>query len=106
MYRSVMLTDNDLLEFNASSLVDVEAGDARRLLHEHGEVFRAQLIAACWLEGSRKRRAADIESVPWPRRTSPDHEAGFEEAIRAMVARLRQGDFLPGGESYRDIQGY
>jgi hypothetical protein len=101
-----MLTDDDLLEFHPSSLLMTEAGDARRLLHEHGEVYRAQLIAACWLEDSQKRRAAESDAVPWPRRTSSDHEAGFEEAVRTIIARLRQGDFLPGGDSYRDIQGY
>jgi hypothetical protein len=95
----MMLTDDDLLDFSGSSL---SIHDALRLLEEHGDVYRAQLVAACWLEDCRKRRQANSEEVAWPRRTNADHEAGFQAAASEMIAHLRQGDFLPGSDSYPD----
>jgi len=94
----VALTDNDLLDFDASRLWMTEASDVRRLLMKHGDVFRAQLVAARWLEGYRQRRLADTND--WP----PEHEEGWDEAMRDVIAHLRQGDFLPGGVFYEDEQ--
>jgi hypothetical protein len=97
----VPLSDNDLLDFPASGLAMADAGDARGLLHEHGDVFRAQLVAARWLDGYRLRRLANQDrvtaSADWP-----VHEKGFDEAMRDVIAHLRQGDFLPGGRFYED----
>ena len=96
------LSDNDLLDFDASSLAMADAGDARRLLHQHGDVFRAQLVAARWLEGYRQRRLSETSSLVggWPQ----DHEEGLDEALRDVITHLRQGDFLPGGALYEDEQ--
>jgi hypothetical protein len=94
----VALSDNELLDFDASTLAMADAGDARRLLREHGDVFRAQLVAARWLEGYRQRRKDQ-----W----SPDRERfeeGVDETLRDITAHLRQGDFLPGGRLYEDEQ--
>jgi hypothetical protein len=66
-------------------------------------VYRAQLVAARWLDGYRRRRLSD-KSQPWGR--SEDYERGWDEAMRDVVAHLRQGDFLPAGILYRDeIEG-
>jgi hypothetical protein len=97
-----MLTDNDLLEFDASTLAMADAGDARHLLHEHGDVFRAQLVAARWLDGYLRRRPeGQARRVG---RHSEDHETGFAEAMHDAVAHLRQSDSLPGGPLYEDEQ--
>jgi hypothetical protein len=101
-----MLTDAELLGFNANSPSIPDTSDANRLLQEHGDVYRAQLVAAHWLEAGTKRRQANNDEIPWPRRTSADHEAGFEAATREMIAHLRQGDFLPGSDSYPDVRGF
>jgi hypothetical protein len=98
--RRMRLDDNDLLGFDASTLGMADAGDARRLLREHGDVFRAQLVAARWLDGYRLRRLtaeSPTHSEGWEL-----HEEGFDEAMRDVIAHLRQGDFLPGGTLYED----
>lgn len=93
------LTDNELLDFDASTLAMAEPGDARRLLREHGDVFRAQLVMARWLLGWHKRTREKF-------RTLPDETwgDGWSEAVLEIVAHLRQGDFLPGGTHYEDEQ--
>jgi hypothetical protein len=99
-----MLTDTELLAFKMDALSGDRPGDARRLLYEHGETFRAQLVAARWLEGYLERRKVSKDDTAWPRRSNDERDAGFEEAIRDVVAHLRQGDFLPGGRFYEDEQ--
>jgi hypothetical protein len=100
-----MLSDNDLLDFDASTLARADAGDARLLLREHGDVFRAQLVTARWLEGYLRRRQESHGARPaGPSNHSADHEDGFEEGMRDVIAHLRQGDFLPGGALYEDEQ--
>lgn len=96
-----MVTDDDLLDFSGSSL---SIAAALRLLDEHGDVYRAQLVAARWLEDCRKRRQTTSQEVAWPRRTNADHEAGFQAAASEMIAHLRQGDFLPGSDAYPDLR--
>ena len=81
-----------------------EAGDARRLLREHGDVFRAQLVAARWLEGYRLRRVEEQAAMIKIGAHGEEHEEGFDEAMRDVIAHLRQGDFLPGGTLYEDEQ--
>jgi hypothetical protein len=96
------LDDNALLDFQTSNLYGAEPGDPRRLLHEHGDLYRVHLVAARWFEGWLERRRGDgAKAIPGARH-SDEHEAGFEEAIRDVVAHLRQGDLLPGGLLYRD----
>jgi hypothetical protein len=94
------LDDNDLLGFDASTLAMADAGDARRLLREHGDVFRAQLVAARWLDRYRLQRLT--AEMPTHAAGWELHEEGFDEAMRDVIARLRQGDFLPGGALYED----
>jgi hypothetical protein len=89
------LDDNELLR-----LAGYDTGDGRRLLHEHGEVYRAQLVAAGWLEGTRTRRLSEAPPAAW----SPDHEDPWDEAMRDVIAHLRQGDFVKGGQLYEDVQ--
>lgn len=101
-----MLTDIDLLAFRMDALSGDPHGDARRLLDVHGETFRAQLVAARWLEGYLERRKVGKDETAWPRRSNDERDAGFEEAIRDVVTHLRQGDFLPGGRFYEDEQTY
>jgi hypothetical protein len=101
-----MLTDDELLGFHGRSVLTAEHAEAQRLLEEHGDVFRAQLVAAHWLEAGRKQRQASNEEIAWPRRTSSDHEAGFEQATREIIAHLRRGDFLPGSDGYPDVRGF
>jgi hypothetical protein len=98
----VALSDNDLLDFDASGLAMADVGDARGLLHKHGDVFRAQLVAARWLEGYRQRRLSETAGLVagW----SHEHEEGWDEAMRDVIAYLRQGDFLPGGRFYEHAQ--
>jgi hypothetical protein len=96
----VALSDNELLNFDASTLAMADAGDARRLLREHGDVFRAQLVAARWLEGYRERRS----KAGWRPARDEAFEAGVEDTLRDVVAHLRQGDFLPGGTLYQEEQ--
>jgi hypothetical protein len=88
-----VLTDDELLDFDASRLASPP--DARRLLAEHGDVYRAQLVAARWIEGWRERMEADPLVPP-----SPDYAEGHAEALRELAANLRQGDLLPGGTLY------
>ncbi len=92
--------DNELLDFDSSTLRVGKAGDARLLLRRHGDVFRAQLVAACWLEKHRHRRtqARHTRSGEWP----SAHQAGWDEAMEDVIRYLRQGDFLPGGRFFDD----
>ena len=101
-----MLTDNHLLAFNVSPVPGTAPADAHRLLHEHGEVFRAQLIAAHWLESYLKSRKTSKDETAWPRRSNDERDAGYEAAVRDIVAHLRQGDFLPGGSLYEEEQAH
>jgi hypothetical protein len=101
-----MLTDNHLLAFNVSPVPGSAPADAHRLLHEHGEVFRAQLIAAHWLESYLKSRKTTKDETAWPRRSNDERDAGYEAAVRDIVVHLRQGDFLPGGSLYEEEQAH
>jgi hypothetical protein len=97
-----MLTDHHLLAFNARPLPGTEAVDATALLQAHGDVFRAQLIAAHWLESYLKSRTRRKDETAWPRRANDERDAGYEAAVRDVVIHLRQGDFLPGGSLYEE----
>jgi hypothetical protein len=101
-----VLTDNHLLAFKASSLPGTEPADAHHLLHEHGDVFRAQLVAAHWLESYLKSRKTRKDETAWPRRSNDERDAGYEAAVQDIVAHLRHGDFLPGGSLYEDEQAH
>jgi hypothetical protein len=91
----VALTDRDLLRFDGSRLHDYDPAEAEETLREQGDVFRAQLVAARWIEGWRERYMA----AGWSGR-SDEWKAGWDDALRDVVAHLRQGDLVPGGKLY------
>jgi hypothetical protein len=95
------LSDDELLDFDLKRLGGFERSP-HSLLEEHGDVYRAQLVTARWLDGYRERRAQpSITSDPEDR-----FEAGAQDTLRDIAAHLRQGDFLPGGTLYEDeIEG-
>ena len=86
------LADDELFDFDHSRLVNFDLESARRQLAENGDSFRAQLIAALWIEGWRRRAAEDelpTQNDAW--------REGFDTALREVAAHLRQGDLIPGG---------
>jgi len=98
-----VLDDNELLNFDTTRSAMADAGDARGLLHKHGDVFRAQLVAARWLESYLERRPEERQAIMAGSHTQ-DHEEGFEKAMRDLIAHLRQVDLLPGARLYEDEQ--
>jgi hypothetical protein len=86
------LSDEDLLDFDMKRLGGLRR-HPRRVLEEHGDAFRYQLVAARWIEQWAER-------VERPSPTKSEWDAGYARALREVVAHLRQGDFLPGGAVY------
>jgi hypothetical protein len=98
------LTDDDLLAFDAGHYATYDEAKARdALAGEHGDAYRAQLVAARWIDAWR-RRTLDAGAEALPDR-SDDWIEGWEEALREVVAHLRQGDLIPGGVLYVDETG-
>ena len=94
------LTDDQLLDFDAEKYASYDEGKARETLAgEHGDAYRAQLVAARWVEGWRRRT---LTSDP---AGSEDWVKGWDEALSEVVAHLRQGDLVPGGILYTDATG-
>ena len=94
------LSDDQLLEFDAGTYATYDEAKARdALAGEHGDAYRAQLVAARWIEGWRRRTLAE-ESAG-----SEDWVKGWDEALSEVVAHLRQGDLIPGGILYTDATG-
>jgi hypothetical protein len=91
----VALTDEELLDFDMKRLGAFERA-SRRLLEEFGDAYRYQLIAAHWIQqwADRIEARSDV--------TEADQHFfnGYEQALREVIAHLRQGDFLPGGRVY------
>jgi hypothetical protein len=99
------MTDDELVRFFDYTRVKDREGTpkaAKEMLKQHGELYRAQLVAAKFAEGWRKRT---VERDPSP--SSPDRKylEGFNSALREMTAHLLLGDFLPGGTLYRQEMG-
>jgi hypothetical protein len=91
------MTDDELLEFDYSRLASgVTRDQAEQHLAKHGEVYRAQLVAARfaerWIENLLDGPHMDSEAL-----------ASYEHALRDMAAHLRSGDLLPGAVIYREI---
>jgi hypothetical protein len=87
-----MLTDEQLFDFDADRLAQFDPAKARQQLAEQREAFRAQLVAARWIEGWLQRMDGD--------RFAGDNEEfqdGFTTALREVAGNLRQGDLIPGG---------
>jgi hypothetical protein len=86
------LTDDELLDFDHSRLAHFDLATAKTQLAERGETFRAQLVAARWIEGWLERMGEDelpSHSTEW--------REGSDSALREVMAHLRQGDLIPGG---------
>jgi hypothetical protein len=94
------LSDEQLLDFNPDRLAAFDYEEAWKRLEEHGDVYRAQLVGARCLAGYRRRRLADHQAPPLG--FSQDYTDGWDEAMRDVIAHLRQGDFLPGSAWYED----
>ena len=97
------LSDDQLLDFDAGQYASYDEGKAREALAgEHGDAYRAQLVAARWIEGWRRRTLAED---PVSAGRSEDWVQGWDDALREVVAHLRQGDLIPGGILYTDATG-
>jgi hypothetical protein len=94
------LTDDQLLDFDAGRYASYDEGRARETLAgENGDAYRAQLVAARWIEGWRRRTLGQEPAG------SEDWIKGWDEALSEVVAHLRQGDLIPGGILYTDATG-
>jgi len=90
------LSDDELLDFELAGL-NMDLAHVRRALANQGNVYRSQLVAARWFDGWRNQiheRGAGQHSA--------EFLAGFDEALRTVIAYLRQGDLIPGGQLYED----
>jgi hypothetical protein len=91
------LTDEQLLDFDVKALADLRRSP-RELLAEHGDAYRQQLAMGRhferWAWGAEEHR-----------HSNPDQRfhAGFVEALRVIAAHCRQGDWLPGGAFYDEM---
>ena len=90
------LSDEDLLEFNHLRLHMEGDVTPRKLLNEHGEVYRAQLVAARWL--ADLANGFDVEAPGL--RQDDGFMRGQAVAYRDVVKYLLQGNFLPGSRAY------
>ena len=99
-----MLSDDALLDFDAKRLAQFSTKDARAWLDDptRREVYRAQLVAAQWVDGWRQRMN---ERTSLLAHHSDDWHEGFDEALRDVVAHLRQGDLMPGGVLHDEEDG-
>jgi hypothetical protein len=93
------LSDDELLDFDMKRLGGLERAP-RRLLEELGDAYRYQLIAARWIQ----QRADSTESRSDVTEADQHFFNGYEQALREVIAHLRQGDFLPGGQVYEAEQ--
>jgi hypothetical protein len=94
------LSDDQLLDFDSGQYATYDEAKARdALAGEHGDAYRAQLVAARWIDGWRRRTLAEEPAG------SEDWVKGWEEGLSEVVAHLRQGDLIPGGILYRDATG-
>lgn len=88
------IADDDLFDFDHSQLPAFDETRARETLERLGDVYRAQLVTARWLDGKRERAIAD--DSPGNLR-SEEFKKGVDYAYRQVIAHLRQGDLVPGG---------
>jgi hypothetical protein len=97
------LTDDELLDFDASRYATYDEGKARETLAgDHGDAYRAQLVAARWIEGWRRRTLGQDELTE---SHTEEWIKGWDDALSEIVAHLRQGDLVPGGVLYSDVAG-
>lgn len=92
------LSDDELLNFDHSTIPMFDPVRAEQLLYEHRDAYRPQLVAARFL-------------TDWADRGHEEHgrderwAAGWDFAMRDIAAHLRQGDFLPGGFWHDEADG-
>jgi hypothetical protein len=86
------LTDKELFDFDHDRLAAFDLSTAEETLRSKGDVFRAQLVAARWIEEWRGRTREDrfLER-------NEEWREGWDTALREVAAHLRQGDLVPGG---------
>jgi hypothetical protein len=95
---AMALSDDQLLDFDSSNYAKYDESKAREALAgEHGEVFRAQLVAARWIDGWRERTVEHDRESPTGSSFTKDYSDGWDAALRNVTAYLRQGDLIPGG---------
>jgi hypothetical protein len=90
------LSDDELLDFDMKRLGGLERAP-RTILSEHGDAFRYQLLAARWIQQWADRMEKDKSQEEL-------YSEGYVQALREVIAHLRQGDFLPGGQVYELIE--
>lgn len=94
------LTDDQLLDFDASRYAAYDEARARETLAgKGGDAYRSQLVAARWIEGWRQRTLTQDHG------RSEEWIQGWDDALSEVVAHLRQGDLVPGGVLYTDAVG-
>jgi len=94
------LTDDELFDFDTEPLWGWDSDHVERTLAEQRDVYRGQLVAARWIDWWRGR-IAEPDS-PAQRHNSEDYLRGYDDALNEVIARLRQGDFVPGGTLHDD----
>jgi hypothetical protein len=93
------LTDEELFDFDKRQLMGWDSAHIERTLTERRDVYRAQLVAARWIDGWRRRLSEDD---PVGDQLSEDYRRGYSDALNEVVAHLRQGDLVPGGVLHDD----
>ena len=93
----VILTDDELLDFDSSDMPKYEPANTERALSVYGDAFRYQLVAAKHIH-----EWADRLERPSPAIIDGERNEGFVKALREVAAHLRQGDYLPRGTLYED----
>lgn len=91
------LSDDELLDFDLTRPGSFKMAP-RTLLAQHGDVYRFQLVAAQWAQLWADR----IEEREMPG-VDENFEAGMVNGLREIAAHLRQGDLLPGGTLYEEM---
>jgi hypothetical protein len=88
-------TDEELMDFDTDRMPKWDEGRATRLLTELPELYRNHLAVAHCLAWT----ADNLDHRAGPDGGSADLR-GYERALRDTAARLRQGDYVPGGVLY------
>jgi hypothetical protein len=99
-------TDEELLAFDGSNYADYDEAKARDALSREPEAFRAQLLAAMWIDGWKERLVEHEESRHRMSDEGDTFAEGVKYALGNLVAHLRQGDLLPMGALINDEFGW